>query len=338
VTALAGVPAFVRAEFGEPVLRHATRAAMVDIESVEDPDCFIPHASMSGFVAEVARRSGAEHLGLMLAPHLSLDRYGCWGEFVLGAPTLGAAIDLASRSIGYHSRGDRVGLGAGSGLVALRYLSAARRREGYPQVAPAIVGVMLNLVRSYLPAAWRPTRIDLDLPPTVRTGSFEEAFGCPVRTGAPCLAVVFAANLLERGDPARRPARFVTLEDVARARSEPRTRDGLPSSVVALIHTQLRTGEVSLDRTAEMLDTSTRTLQRTLNRSGTDFRSLVNAVRIDRAKTLLHGSEASVTQISAELGYSAPAHFARAFRRQTGMAPEAYRLACGRDPAVVRGA
>ncbi len=43
VTALAGVPAFVRDSFGERVLARANEAAMLDIEAIEDQDCFIPH-------------------------------------------------------------------------------------------------------------------------------------------------------------------------------------------------------------------------------------------------------------------------------------------------------
>ncbi len=76
VTALAGVPALVRQSFGEGVLQRANRAAMLDIELIEDRDCFIPHATMTAFLAEIERRTGEAHLGLLLAPHLTLASYG----------------------------------------------------------------------------------------------------------------------------------------------------------------------------------------------------------------------------------------------------------------------
>jgi hypothetical protein len=79
VSALAGVPALVRQAFGEKMLRHANRAAMLDIELIEDRDCFIPHATMTSFLAEIERRAGELALRLMVAPHLSLANYGCWG-------------------------------------------------------------------------------------------------------------------------------------------------------------------------------------------------------------------------------------------------------------------
>ena len=73
-------------------------------------------------------------------------------------------------------------------------------------------------------------------------------------------------------------------------------------------------------------DTSIRTLQRELNRAGSDFRSLARAVRIGRAAELLRHTNGSITRVSAELGYSSRAHFARAFRRVTGSGQREFRL------------
>jgi transcriptional regulator GlxA family with amidase domain len=51
----------------------------------------------------------------------------------------------------------------------------------------------------------------------------------------------------------------------------------------------------------------------------------MNVIRMQRAKELLGGSSASVTQIATEFGYSTPANFARAFRKASGMAPHEFR-------------
>ncbi|HML93037.1 AraC family transcriptional regulator ligand-binding domain-containing protein [Methyloceanibacter sp.] len=106
VTALAGVPAFVRHAFGEKIVQRAKQAALLDIEAIEDQDCFIPHVTMTSFVDAVAKFSGEQDFGLMLAPHLTITNYGCWAEYVLAAPTLGAAIERAIATIGFHTRGD----------------------------------------------------------------------------------------------------------------------------------------------------------------------------------------------------------------------------------------
>jgi AraC-like DNA-binding protein len=327
VTALAGIPAMVRQAFGENVLRHANRAAMLDIELIEDRDCFIPHATMTRFLAEVERRAGAPALGLMLAPHLSLASYGCWGRYVLGGETLGAAIARSMQAIGYHSRGDRTGLRVEGEIATLCYFSAARGREGYAHVAAGTVGVMLNLCRTLLPPGWRPLRVELDIPRPARAGPFDEAFLCRVVFAATAIGVCNASRL-HRGPARPAPAaRLLTIEDVARARLEPETRNGLLGVVSAQIWSQVLAGGVSIDSTARALDLSVRSLQRALNREGTEFRTLANAIRARRGRELLRGTDASVTEIAAELGYTAPTNFARAFRAATGATPAEFRKA-----------
>lgn len=325
VTALAGVPALVRQAFGETVLQHANRAAMLDIELIEDRDCFIPHATMTDFLAEIERRTGERYLGLLIAPHLALDGYGCWGEYVLGGETLGSAIGRAASSIGYHSCGDDIALSIEGGLARFAYFSAARGRPGYSHIASGAIAVMLNLCRSFAGPAWRPARIDFDIARPQVTARFEETFGCPVVFDAPAAAVWFGADLLGATRPRPPGQRLITIDDLARARLEPASRNDLVGVVAAQIWAQVLAGSVSLDGAARALDLSTRALQRRLHLEGTDFRSLGNAIRARRAGELLRETHASVTDIAAELGYSSPANFARAFRNATGLAPADFR-------------
>jgi hypothetical protein len=126
VTALAGVSNLVRGAFGERVLRGANHAAMLDVEAIEDQNCFIPHITMATFVDAVAKLSGEEHFGLIVAPHLTIASKGCWGEYMLGAPTLGTAIRRGIATIGFHSRGDVMSLAVDNGEARLSYGSAAK--------------------------------------------------------------------------------------------------------------------------------------------------------------------------------------------------------------------
>lgn len=325
VTALAGVPDLVRRTFGESVLRHANRAAMLDIEVIEDRDCFIPHATMTGFLAEVERRAGEPNVGLLLAPHLTLTTYGCWGEYVLGGETLGAALERAVAGLGYHSRGDQLVLSVQGAVARIAYMSAARGRPGYPHVAAGAAGVIANLCRACAPPGWRPLAIDLDLPRPPLSTRFEDAFGCRVRFGAAVTAVHFETSLLKARQPSAATVRMLTIEDVARARREPASRDDMVGVVTAQIQAQVLAGSVSLEAAAQALDLSTRSLQRALRQDGTDFRSLATVVRTCRAGELLRSTDASITAIAAELGYSTPANFARAFRKATGLAPDDFR-------------
>lgn len=323
----------VRHAFGESVIRHANRAAMLDIERIEDRDCFIPHVTMTDFLGEIERRTKEQHIGLLVAPYLSFEGYGCWGDYVLAAETLGAAIDRAASTIGYHSCGEAIVLSVEAGFAKFAYFSAARGSPAYPHIAAGAAAVMLHLCRSFAAPTWRPSRIELDIPRPRDVAQFEETFGCPVAFEAPVAAVWFRAELLGAARPRPRGVRLMTVEDLARARLDPVSRGDLFGVISAQIWTQVLAGFVSIDGAAHALDISTRTLQRCLEDCGTSFRNLGGVIRAKRAVELLRGTGASVTEVASELGYSTPANFARAFRKATGLAPAQYRKALAASPA-----
>jgi AraC-like DNA-binding protein len=109
----------------------------------------------------------------------------------------------------------------------------------------------------------------------------------------------------------------------------PRTKDYQPGlartrSVVAAL---ALTGAVSLDMAARRLGTSPRTLQRRLNRGGTNFWALVDQSRFEIAGALLGETDLKIREIAARIGYCNPNAFTRAFTRWAGCTPSAYRRA-----------
>jgi len=58
---------------------------------------------------------------------------------------------------------------------------------------------------------------------------------------------------------------------------------------------------------------------------GVGAREYINEFLIDKAKTLLLGTNESVSEISYKLGFNYPHYFGRLFRSKTGMTPKEYR-------------
>lgn len=326
ITALAGVSGFVRDSFGERLLRGANEAAMLDIEAIEDEDCFIPHLTVTTFSAAVARLSGERHFALRLVPHLTMASKGCWAAYMLAAPTLGHAVERGIRTIGFHSKGDAMSLVVSGAEARMSYASAAKGQDGYLHVAIGTAGILQSLCRHFLSTSWRPLRIELDIPRPERTAAFEDVFGCPVIFDADSVTVCFEAPLLARCAATNGNGPPITIGDIARARVECRTLNSFRDVILQQVWSQVLSGKVSVESAACSVDTSVRTLQRELNREGANFRDLTNAMRIRRAAELLRDTGVSVTEIASTLGYSAPAHFARAFRNGTGMSPNEFRV------------
>jgi AraC-like DNA-binding protein len=75
---------------------------------------------------------------------------------------------------------------------------------------------------------------------------------------------------------------------------------------------------------AKRLRMSARTLQRHLADEDTSVRTLANEARRARALPLLESGH-PIAEVAYVLGYAEPSAFHRAFRRWTGLTPDAYR-------------
>ncbi|PLW82414.1 AraC family transcriptional regulator [Kineobactrum sediminis] len=88
----------------------------------------------------------------------------------------------------------------------------------------------------------------------------------------------------------------------------------------------------TLEKIAERLAISPRTLRRRLSSEGRSFQEVKNLARAKRAKYYLRRTTMPLAEIAYELGFSELSAFSRAFRSWVGQAPQAYR-AQGASPA-----
>jgi len=83
---------------------------------------------------------------------------------------------------------------------------------------------------------------------------------------------------------------------------------------------------ISVESMAERLKMSVRTLHRHCQET---FRMsparLLRSVRLERARELLHGSEAELKVIASSAGFASPEAFSKAFRERFGVSPGRYR-------------
>jgi AraC-like DNA-binding protein len=86
--------------------------------------------------------------------------------------------------------------------------------------------------------------------------------------------------------------------------------------------------DLSLDDVARRLASSRRQLQRAYAEiGGTTFRDHLTRVRMRKAAELLSAGGLTVREVAHRVGYRQPAQFAKAFRREHGAAPSAFRMA-----------
>jgi AraC-like DNA-binding protein len=84
-------------------------------------------------------------------------------------------------------------------------------------------------------------------------------------------------------------------------------------------------GPTDMDTVASALGLSVRTLRRRLCAEGKPYRSIVNDALAIVAKHQLRSTQRTIQEIAHELGFADASTFHRAFKRRTGMTPQAYR-------------
>lgn|GEM_PF-2949129 len=88
----------------------------------------------------------------------------------------------------------------------------------------------------------------------------------------------------------------------------------------------LQNDEISLDKAAQRLNISSRTLQRRLCALKTCFQKELDATRCLKANEYLNNSSLSLTDIALLLGFTDASHFSNKFHTWTGLSPRKYRM------------
>jgi AraC-like DNA-binding protein len=167
--------------------------------------------------------------------------------------------------------------------------------------------------------------VDFPYPRPAHAEDYALIYTANSRFDAPCLAARIAGNLLEL--PVRRDEAALQ-----------RFLDGAPGKLTMLyrrdrelvlrVRDHLRNALPDLpelNETAAALQMSPRTLNRRLEDEGSSFRAIKDALRRDIALARLTKTSQPVAAIAAELGFSDPSAFFRAFVGWTGSSPSAYR-------------
>lgn len=199
--------------------------------------------------------------------------------------------------------------------------------EGQPPPDTLVVTELLFfaiLARIGTREAVVPRRVTMPRPPAA-VQAYHQFLGTAIAEGA-CAGLVF-----ERTD-ALRP--FLTSNEGLWSVFEPELRTRLAEleaqvdvgqRVRAVLLEALPSGQTDIDRVANRLAMSRRSLQRHLEAEGLNYQQLLRETRLSLAQHYLARTELPTAEISFLLGFEEPNSFYRAFRHWTGQTPQLQR-------------
>lgn len=290
---------------------------------LDDPEALVPCHSAYRFVELSAREEHLEDLGMIVGQRTSALDLGAFGRALQGTATVHEYLRTGIRLIGAHSSGTRLWLtAAGDGLRVNQYL------KGPPGLGRCVADlytlvITLSTLRRFIGPDWCPEEIRLLAGDEALLGD-RAAFGdSRLITRQRHSSFTVSRSLLDRPLPGRGGQTSPAGAGPALA-GDPIPGDFL-GSIAPVIMSLMNDCRPGIQTCAEVAGMSPRTLQRRLAEAGTSYSSLVQASRMRLAEQWLSASDRPIAEIAAALGYTDASNFARAFRREAGASPRAYR-------------
>ncbi len=284
-------------------------------------DNYVPIRNAVQFAQAAARLQGIEDFGFLVARDAHFH-YLCkpLRALVLAAPTLFSALKALCDHAHLEDTNLHMSLAFHGDSVRLQSLVGGLKGMLHLEHSQWLQNVLpVHVVREFIGPEWAPATMGFEARYT--PGSAAQAYWSRTRfiPAQSCSWIDIPSAYLAL-PPIRRPAPL-QAEAFADARSSGRLVDAVKLMMPSYLGGSLPT----LDEVADMANTSTRQLQRTFAQSGLSYRGILNAVRYERAATLLKDQGLKILDIAMFLGYTDAAHFTRAFRSMAGMSPSQYR-------------
>jgi AraC-like DNA-binding protein len=185
------------------------------------------------------------------------------------------------------------------------------------------------LARQSTREAWTPAAVWFAHEAPAETGELASLFGTDrIRFGEESNGLLIGREVLDAPFTGADPALLRVLE-AEMARQAPPPAASTSRQIVAdterAVRMTLELGAPRIEKVAQSLGTSVRTLQRLLHDEGSSFQDVVEQTRERLARQHAQRGESSSTQMAFLLGYADVTAFLRAFKRWTGASPQEYR-------------
>ncbi len=279
----------------------------------------------------ISHRNTDPLLGIRVGRRLSLSSYGILGYAVMGAMTVGAALEMVTEFspliswASHHTLTDEDYDGAPCLCLTLIPTAADPRAA-----ALEIESTIASLQSVFNELVGEPVRFaGIEMAhdnPALDREECRQLFQCPVRCNSQRNALLLPASLVARPLPYPQPEYSALFRDMCRQGMASLIEErGLVEAIKDLV--LAREGSVpTLEQVAAHFSLSARTLRRHLQRIGISYRGLVDELRYASACRYLSSTGLTVNAIAGQLGYADARSFRTAFRRWSGMTPAAYRM------------
>jgi AraC-like DNA-binding protein len=298
----------------------------------EMPGCFIATKLNWDFVGRMARQEDIDDLGLRVGYEAGVSLFGrSLFTRLSRSRNLAQALQTFCKNASRESTGMRCWVTTDETEVELHLRKTfGPTTRGYRQTEWFGLMAMVAVVQLFTGPGWEPTSISLRSVGPVPDLAHELFPTTRFLTGQARVALAFPREALDHprsstdGSP-----RFECPASWKSQVFDESPAEGLSGALAQSLEAYLADGYPDVTLGARIADMSVRTLQRRLNLLGVSYSTVVDEARFRIASKMLARTDAPSNEVAKAVGYSDASHFARAFRRLTGLSPREYRSQAG---------
>jgi len=180
---------------------------------------------------------------------------------------------------------------------------------------------LIKLIRTNYLDPVNPLLVTFTHPEPNCSDEYYTHFRCPVIFSAETNSLTLPIDVIDKSLVGTDPMLADLSDQVMREYMLNLDQSKLTEQVKTFIIEHLPSGEVRLEKVADDLAVSARTLQRRLNEEDTTFANLLEETRRDLASKYIREKNKCLNEISFLLGFSEVSAFSRAFKRWNGQSP-----------------
>ena len=302
--------------------------AGLDPSLFEDPENVIPFVDLGRFVALCVKRSGCQHLGLLVGRTMGTNVLGLVGRLAASSPDVGSALRSIVAYLHLHDRGALPTFWVAGDRAALAYVIHEPGVLATEQIYDAAMANAYNILKGLAGSHWAPTEVSFSRPRPADIEPYRRFFRTRLHFDAEQNAIVFPASWLgcplSGADSALWRA-LIERIDLLLAGEAQALVVPLRRLLRELLIASADGGNLSLGQVSQVFAVHRRTFNRRLHAAGTSFKAELDAARYDIARQLLRDTGLPVMAVAISLGYTNAGSFTRAFRRWSGTSPAAWR-------------
>jgi AraC-like DNA-binding protein len=319
--------AYARATDAGLDLKPLLHSAGLSLKQIRTADVRISVRSQVKFLNAVADALEDDFLGIHIAQSIELRELGLLYYVMASSENLANALTRLARYSGIHNEGVHLAF-THHRQVAMSFEHSGFLRADDRHQVECFMAILLRVCRQLTDRHLLPQKVQLAHRRSGARTFLTKYFGCEIEFGARRDQIIFSPDVgdaaIAHADPYLNSLLRRYCEDLLRSRRA--KQDAWTSKVENCIAPLLPHGEATIEKVAETLGVSLRTLGRRLQKEDTSFVKIVQDLRLRLAKNYFREPGMSIAQIAWLLGYQEPSAFSHAFKRWTGKSPRRDRI------------